>query len=281
MTWKNLTTTLMNLFHSVSFPKISLRPMKLRILSPTVLLIAFTIHVAAQPSLFSSAAFVNKDGDSLNYRLLVPDWGAEKKYPLVVFLHGAGERGNDNDAQLKWGVMNFATDANLTQFPAFVVAPQCPEGDRWANISDYKDTAMKIGEDPSKPMSMVIELIYQLVDQLPVDERRIYITGLSMGGYGTFDAVTRYPDLFAAAVPVCGAGDASQAEKIAHIPMWIFTGAEDATVPPSLTRTMFNALVDAGAKPGYTEFPETGHFSWIATYRDPMMMAWLFRQQKK
>lgn len=245
-----------------------------------VVILLLNNELKAQPPLFGKAVYKNDTGDSLQYRILVPDYGASVKYPLVVFLHGAGERGVDNDAQLKWGVMNFATDANMTQFPAIVIAPQCPIGDRWANISDYKDTQMTISDEPTKPMSLVRDLIDQIRENLPVDDRRIYITGLSMGGYGTFDAITRYPDLFAAAVPVCGAGDASKAANIAHIPMWIFTGAEDQTVPPELTRNMFQALNEAGANPGYTEFPETGHFSWLATYRDPLMMAWMFRQHK-
>jgi predicted peptidase len=129
-------------------------------------------------------------------------------------------------------------------------------------------------------MEMLITLVHQLIAKLPIDTNRIYITGLSMGGFGTFDAIERYPNLFAAAVPVCGGGDVSKAASIAHVPIWIFHGAEDAAVNPLLSINMMNALTKAGAHPGFTMYPETGHFSWIAAYSDPMMMEWLFRQHK-
>ena len=102
-----------------------------------------------------------------------------------------------------------------------------------------------------------------------------------MGGFGTFDAISRYPDLFAAAVPVCGGGDIKKADAIAHLPIWIFHGALDSTVSATLSHSMLGALTDAGANPGYTQYPKTGHFSWIAAYDDEMMMDWLFSQKKK
>jgi predicted peptidase len=139
---------------------------------------------------------------------------------------------------------------------------------------------MSLLPTPSRQMEMLITLVHQLIEKLPIDTNRIYITGLSMGGFGTFDAIERYPNLFAAAVPVCGGGDVSKAASIAHIPIWIFHGAEDAAVNPLLSINMMNALTKAGAHPGFTMYPETGHFSWIAAYSDPMMMEWLFRQHK-
>ena len=102
-----------------------------------------------------------------------------------------------------------------------------------------------------------------------------------MGGYGTFDALERFPNLFAAAVPVCGSGDVTKASGIAHIPLWMFGGADDPTVDPNLLYAMINALVKAGAHPGFTEYPQVGHFSWIAAYNDSMMMQWLFNQRKQ
>ena len=101
-----------------------------------------------------------------------------------------------------------------------------------------------------------------------------------MGGYGTFDAIERYPDLFAAAVPVCGGGDISKAAAIAHIPMWLFAGSEDPAVNVNNSVEMNAALMKAGAHPGLTIYPETGHFSWLAAYSDEHMMEWLFRQHK-
>lgn len=236
-------------------------------------------NLNAQSSRFSYEKYTNTKGEVLNYRILDPDYNLSRKFPLVIFLHGSGERGNDNEAQLKWGVLNFATDEALSAYPAFIVAPQCPENEEWANYTENEKTLeFSTKPNPSKPMELLIELINQLVNEYPIDTTRIYITGLSMGGYGTYDAIERYPNLFAAAVPVCGAGDSSKAAIIAHIPIWIFHGAEDPSVNPLYSLNMFTALSKAGAHPGYTQYPEVGHFSWLEAYSNSLMMEWLFRQ---
>ena len=235
---------------------------------------------AGQSSRFSVNKFIDK-GDTLLYRLLFPDSDTLRKYPLVIFLHGSGERGNDNEAQLKWGVMNFATDQNMMLHPAIVIAPQCPEKSSWSNITfDRNNLDAKLKPEPAKPMELLIGLIKQLSKSMPVDTNRIYITGLSMGGFGTYDAIERYPHLFAAAVPVCGGGDVSRASSIAHIPIWIFHGSEDPAVNPGFSLNMLQALTKAGAHPGFTQYPEVGHFSWLGAYSDQQMMEWLFRQHK-
>ena len=228
-------------------------------------------------SRFSINKYGNDKGDTLLYRQLFPDADTFRRYPLVIFLHGSGERGNDNEAQLKWGVANFATDQNMILHPAFVIAPQCPEKMSWSNFSR---TDMKLQPTPTKPMELLIGLIHQLIKTQRIDSNRIYITGLSMGGYGTYDAIQRYPNLFAAAVPVCGAGDASKASTIANLPIWIFHGADDPAVDPKYSLEMFQALTKAGARPGFTQYPEVGHFSWLHAYSDPLMIEWLFRQHK-
>jgi predicted peptidase len=158
-----------------------------------------------------------------------------------------------------------------------VIAPQCPSGMGWANFNE-SDSTLKA--EPSLPMKLLKELISKTLEEMPVDPAKIYITGLSMGGYGTYDAIMRYPELFAAAVPVCGGGDLSKAADIAHIPIWIFHAALDGVVNPVLSQKMLHALTEAGAHPGYTQYPETGHFAWIAAYSDSMMMDWLFKQHK-
>lgn len=244
------------------------------------LLIPAAFLNAQSSSKFSINQYIN-NGDTLNYRMLYPDADTLRKYPLVIFLHGSGERGNDNEAQLKWGVQNFATDKNMVEHPAIVIAPQCPTGVSWSNVKRTPNsTTIELQSTPSKPMQLLMELIHKTISEMPVDTNRIYITGLSMGGYGTFDAIERYPDLFAAAVPVCGGGDISKASTIAHIPMWIFHGAEDPAVNTNYSVEMNAALMKAGAHPGLTIYPETGHFSWLAAYSDEHMMEWLFRQHK-
>lgn len=240
------------------------------------------ITAKAQPSRFSAEHFVGAKGDTLNYRLLFPDADPGRKYPLVMFLHGAGERGNDNDAQLKWGVMNFATDEMMSMYPAFVIAPQCPTGMAWSNFNRMNTSrAMALQPAPSKPMELVIALIQQMKKNPSIDTNRIYITGLSMGGFGTFDAIERYPNLFAAAMPVCGGGDTAKAASIAHIPIWIAHGSEDGTVNPQFSVDMLQALMNAGAHPGFSMYPETGHFSWLAAYNNKLAIEWMFRQRKK
>lgn len=235
----------------------------------------------AQPSLFNADKYV-RGLDTLNYRFLFPDYNTMRELPLVVFLHGSGECGNDNEAQLKWGVMNFASHEQMKMHTAFVVAPQCPSGESWANfIFDETSGSIQMEDTPTKSMELLIELVHQLVKDYPVDFNRIYITGLSMGGLGTFDAMARYPELFAAAVPVCGGGDPTTAAIIKDIPTWIFHGAEDTSVDPQYSVDMFQSMINAGAHPGLTYYPEVGHFSWIAAYSDPLMMEWMFRQRKE
>jgi predicted peptidase len=245
-----------------------------------IFLLAAKNKTYSQPPLFSYETYKNGGGDSLQYRFLFPDNDPTRKYPLVIFLHGSGERGNDNNAQLKWGVMNFATDENMKKYPAFVIAPQCPTNMQWANTTRGKNGEITMQNSPSKPMQLLMELINQMKTKFSIDTNRIYITGLSMGGYGTFDALERYPHFFAAAVPVCGSGDITKAASIAHIPLWMFGGADDPSVNPNLLYDMVNALVKLGVHPGFTEYPNVGHFSWIAAYNDPMMMTWLFSQHK-
>lgn len=239
----------------------------------TSLILTFSIYSFAQENRFDKATYEGSVG-SLNYRLLTPDAAAGRKFPLVVFLHGSGERGSDNEAQLKWGALQFASDESMKHYPAYVLAPQCPENNQWAAYGG------KFEDDPTKPMKLLKELIDQLMKDRPIDSSRIYITGLSMGGFGTFDAMARYPDLFAAGIPVCGGGDPSSADRMKDIPIWIYTGAEDDVVVPERSLEMLDALMKKGAKPGYTQVPEVGHFSWLAAYSDELLIQWLFRQRK-
>jgi predicted peptidase len=151
----------------------------------------------------------------------------------------------------------------------------------WFNFSfDEKIKEVRLLPNPSKPMELMIELIHELFKKYPIDKNRVYITGISDGGAGTYDAIERYPDLFAAAVPVCGGGDISKAASIAHIPIWIIQGAEDPNINPRYPLNMAEALINAGAHPGLTLYPEVGHFAWLAAYSNSLLIEWLFRQQK-
>ena len=209
---------------------------------------------------------------SLPYRLMKPaDYDASKKYPLVVFLHGAGERGDDNKAQLRHGIKDFVSDAARKKHPCFLIAPQCPRGKGWASF----------GKDSAGAGRLVLGLIDELRKEFTIDDKRIYLTGLSMGGFGTWDLLARKPDLFAAGIPICGGGDPAKAEKLAKIPIWAFHGDKDGAVNVDRTRKMIAAIKKAGGEPKYTEYKGVGHDSWTATYKDPAVLEWLFAQKKK
>lgn len=222
--------------------------------------------------------FKAEDGGTLNYRLLVPaKIEAGKKYPLVIFLHGAGERGSDNAAQLKHGVSDFVR--HRSDYPCFLIAPQCPEGKKWVEV-DWSAASHDLPKEPGDQMALVRALIDQTIKQKPIDADRIYVTGLSMGGYGTWDAISRYPDLFAAAAPICGGGDPKAAETIKDIPVWCFHGDQDQAVNVERSRKMIAAIKAAGGEPKYTEYPGVGHDSWTRSYANDDFFAWLFAQKK-
>ena len=253
------------------------------ILSLTILALMFPFQTSAQSDfkeLFEAKEFYSGEDDKLPYRMLLPEEFEDgESYPLVLFLHGMGERGDDNEAQLTWGVEAFAKADFRREHPAIVIAPQAPDDDYWANL-DWRNEGPGLMEEPTKPLQMAYELVLQVADEMPVDKDRIYITGLSMGGFGTWDLITRYPDTFAAAMPVCGGGDSSKAHLLADLPIWTFHGAQDSVVPVDLSRDMVQAIRDAGGTPGYTEYPHVDHFSWIPAYEDRFALEWLFDQKK-
>jgi len=220
------------------------------------------------------------DNKSLPYRLFKPkDYDANKKYPLVIFFHGAGERGDDNQRQVGNGVEIFARAENQAKNPCFIFAPQCPAGKQWVDVPWADDGEVQPAE-PSEPMKLAIEAIDAIQKEFSIDADRLYVTGLSMGGFGTWDLITRFPDRFAAAVPICGGGDEKQAAKIAKLPIWAFHGAIDNVVKPIRSRNMIQALREAGGQPGHTEYPSVGHFSWGLAYNEPELMPWLFAQHR-
>ena len=220
------------------------------------------------------------DGDTFLYRFLEPIYGKKKQsYPLVLFLHGAGERGSDNEKQLTHGTYIFQVPENVKKYPCYVVAPQCPEEKRWVE-SAWNSKVHHMPEEASESILLVKDLLDQLLKDYPVDPDRIYVTGLSMGGFGTWDMLMRWPDYFAAGAPVCGGGDTSHAEIIKEIPVWFFHSADDRTVPVELSRDMELALERIEANFRYTEYDDAGHGSWKPAYADPELLRWLFKQKK-
>ncbi len=242
---------------------------------------------APDTDLFERQLFL-QGNDTLPCRILSPlHFSAEKKYPLIVFLHGSGERGNDNETQLKWGSTLFLDSSNRERFPAIVVFPQCPSDSSWSvrirnRSADSSDTyRFPMNAPPTRPLQLVMSFIDTLIQSGVVDPRRIYIGGLSMGGFGTFELLWRRPALFAAAIPICGGGNPASAKLYGkHFSLWVFHGADDDVVPVAGSRNMVNALKEAGAKVKYTEYPGVKHDSWVRAFAEPELLPWLFTQKR-
>ncbi|MBK6938360.1 MAG: prolyl oligopeptidase family serine peptidase [Chitinophagaceae bacterium] len=231
---------------------------------------------------FEKKIFIN-DGDTLPYRILLPEnYNPAKKYPLVYFLHGAGERGNDNEKQLVHGAKLFLKEAVRKEFPAIVVFPQCPQKSFWSNVefkmNEGKRTfAFKADGEPTLGMKLAQQLLYQLLKDYKIHKKKVYVGGLSMGGMGTFEIVRRNPKLFAAAIPICGGGEPAAVSKMKKVKWWVFHGAKDDVVPPALSVTMVEALKEAGASVKFTLYPDANHNSWDPAFAEPELLTWLFR----
>lgn len=225
--------------------------------------------------------FTDGDGATMPYLLLKPrDYDPQKHYPLVLFYHGAGERGADNHVQWRNGVEIFQKAENREKFPCFVIAPQCPAGKQWVNVPWGDDSEIQPAE-PSRQLKLSLAILKSVEHEFSIDANRLYVAGLSMGGFATWDVITRYPDLFAAAVPVCGGGDEKQAAKIKDLPIWAFHGSADTTVKTIRSRNMIAAIKEAGGNPKYTEYPGVGHGSWVPAFKEPQLLTWMFEQKKK
>lgn len=209
---------------------------------------------------------------SINYLLFLPQNYNEKsgkRYPLIFFLHGAGERGSN-----VWNVATHGPPKIVSEqpdFPFIVLSPQCPDGEHWSNDS-------------------LLALLDDTIRKFAVDEKRIYLTGMSMGGYGAWDLGLNYPERFAALAPVCGGGQMitlalSAREKpqvLISLPVWAFHGAKDPVVPLDESQRMVDALKKAGAKEvKFTVYPDLGHNSWTKTYSDPELYKWFLSHSTK
>jgi len=239
-----------------------------------------TTAPASQPGAYEARVFKDAGDKTLLYRLLKPaKYDPDIKYPLVLFLHGAGERGADNRAQLIHGAPVLSRPEMMARYPSFVVAPQCPAGGKWSDVN-WGAAKHETSAEPSEPMRLALALLAELPKEFSIDTDRLYVTGLSMGGYGAWDVIVRHPDLFAAAVPVCGGGDEAKAAAIAKLPIWCFHGDKDTTVPTARSRNMIEALRKAGGEPKYSELPGVGHNAWGPAYSNPELWKWLFAQKR-
>jgi len=225
------------------------------------------------------------NGDTLNYRIMYPhDFDENESYPMVIFFHGMGERGSDNKTQLVHGSRLFRD--SLQEYPAVVIFPQCPVTDYWANLYRPDEGGAKrnfdffYNENPNPTMSVVIELADDMIAQPFIDNSRVYASGLSMGGMGTFEFAYRLNDKLACAMPICGGGPRAKAEGMTEVPFWIFHGLKDDVVHPRYSMMMLKAIQQAGGKAKITLFEKANHNSWDPAFADTDYLRWMFNQRR-
>lgn len=254
----------------------------------TLILVVFSFYtflVNAQHERFEAKTFVDSKGTSINYRILFPEnYDPKAKYPLLLFLHGAGERGNDNEAQLTHGSTVLLDFVKKT--PAIVILPQCPKEDYWASVKFSRakyplDLDLNYNYDETKALHAAVELVKDFVKTKKADKKRVYITGLSMGGMGTFEAVFRYPKLFAAAAPICGGADLKSYERLkTKIPFRIYHGAVDGVVPVKHSREITELMKSKKYDVEYKEYPGVNHNSWDNAFKEPDYLSQIFTFKK-
>ena len=237
----------------------------------------------AAPDLTKSIEGSVTDGtNTMPYRLFRPaGYNSGAKFPLVLFLHGAGERGSNNTSQVNSHIDGLVNATQSATYASYLLAPQVAAGNQFVdkpfNTGSY---ATPVAQSTS--MALTLQALDLILQDPSVDKNRIYVTGLSMGGYGTFDILVRRPNLFAAAAPMSGGGSTSQAGLIDHVPLWAFHGSADGTVPVSGSRDMVAALDAAGGDPLYTELAGQGHVIWAPIYNDVttsgQFYPWMFSQ---
>lgn len=241
------------------------------------------------------------EGMTLPYRLLSPSKVDEgERYPLVLFLHGYGERGAENWRQLIHGGTTFASPELRQRYPAYVVAPQCPDGTEPGTVSVQPEDppgteaqrvwtwrlkrgdspAIELDRSPTHQLTAVMRLVDALCAEFPVDRDRLYVGGLSMGGYATWELVTREPQRWAAALPICGAGDPTHAARLSGLPVWVVHGDADSAIPVERSREMVAALRAAGGRVVYSELPGVDHDSWTPAFQNRATWDWLFAQRR-
>ncbi len=257
-----------------------------QVLSVIILLLSAFMLNAQDFSLFEKYRFI-QNGDTLPYRILLPEnFDVNKKYPLVLFLHGRGESGNDNEKQLVHGAKLFTDPANRKKYPAIVVFPQNPYQYYWSNVQTI---AKENGErtfyfvntgEPSTSMKLAMSLLDNLQKQYKIRKDQVYVMGLSMGGMGTFEIVNRMPNTFAAAVPICGGANPSVAANLKGTKWWVFHGAKDDVVDPKLSEDMVKAMKKNAVDVKFTLYPEANHNSWDNAFAEPDLLRWLFAQKR-
>jgi len=260
-------------------------PLLLLCLCPLFSFAQDRIKPAEPETLLKSMAaktFTDTAGTTLPYRLLVPE-AAGEKLPLFLAMHGAGGRGDDNAKTIKhspWALHTMTAESVQKANPCIVLAPQCPNGKRWVDVDWNKCIYSSEEVAITAELTAVVELLKATIKETGADPTRVYVGGFSMGGYGTWDLIGRFPELFAAAVPVCGGAPTDTAKAMKDVAVWAFHGDKDTVVPPKGTEAMVEALKKAGGAPTYTVFEGVGHNAWTPAWTKPDLVKWLFEQKK-
>lgn len=228
-----------------------------------------------------------KGKDSIYYRILFPEnFNPDQKYPIIFFLHGSGERGNDNASQLIHGGKLFLKNDVRKNFPAIVVFPQCPSNDFWANANFEKDAKGKRrisfveGGQPTKIMHALQGMVKNFLNKPYINKEQVYVSGLSMGAMGTYELLRRERRKFAAAIAICGGDNTNNIKKYQKIPLWIFHGAKDDVVDPAFSIAIAERLKTVGDEVKFTLYPNANHNSWDSAFAEPELLPWLFSHKK-
>lgn len=253
-----------------------------------ILLLNFTQLNAQKHSLYEKHVFEHELGN-LPFRLLLPEnYDPTKEYPLIYFLHGAGERGDDNEKQLTHGGDYFTTDSFRVKFPAIVVFPQCPSDGYWIGYSVRERIRNKstvtfdeVFEKPINEQVLLKGLLEHIQLNYKIDRNRQYVMGLSMGAMGLLEMLARWPDEFAAAISICGGGSLKAAKNYANkVSIFLTHGVLDDVIPVHFSRDLLYTLMDLEADVEYIEFDEVYHNAWEPTFSIPDLMPWLFDRSK-
>lgn len=248
----------------------------------------FHAHAQVTDTFLKDSLVAN--GDTLRYRIMYPkDFNSGKKYPFLLFLHGAGERGRDNEKQLNNGADSLLRQAS-EQYHAIVIAPQCPPNEYWAKVRRVETpneryiislTFFPDGK-PVQPMINLIQLVESFSKEKFIDKDQMHIGGLSMGGIGTYEFLIRKPDIFASAFVICGATNLITLKRNINkkMPIWIFHGTDDNVISVDYGRQISSELKTQNKNVKYTEYPKTGHNSWDSAFKEKELLPWLFSFKK-
>lgn len=236
----------------------------------------FTVEEMLKPYVYT-----NETGETFAYRMSAPQFPVSgKTYPLILFLHGSGACGTDNLRHIHVGLPSLMDTLLKRPEPVIVVAPQCQSGNWWVK-GLARDANYAMSKEPAASLSVAIEICRHVVTTRQADTNRLYITGLSLGGFGTWDAIQREPAMFAAAMPICGGGDIRRVQALRKMPLWVAHGTADKNVSVDCSRRMVESLKLAGnRKVQYTEYEGAAHNVWDRTYANPDVIDWLLRQNR-